>query len=328
MRRRTFLLLVILVGMILGSCSRNHYDNSHVIRALVDSPTGYILACGEKGVIALTQDTQKWHYDMIDESLSFFDAVFFKDQFILLGEDLSSEKKVLCFYHPETKQWTLTQYDGTVAHIKVANNQLFLLSNDSIKVSDNGSEWVEVDFPIVAKELSGGDYVKNYPYCIVYDGKNYIVTGGGNFVTTSPDLAEWDIKVENGEGSGSSLGIATNGKRNVIVGDHLYLAYADAKSNTWSVLDHSSIEDIETISDYYTLCLYDVATDGKKFVAVGAHNLILHSENGAEWKISKIDIGPGLRDIRKVIWNGNRFICLRDNELFSSLDGESWSKIE
>ncbi len=329
MNKRNLLFLLIIICMILVSCSQSNYEPSYVISALAASPTGYILTCGDKGVIGLTQDTHKWRYDTIDEALSFFDAVFFKDQFILLGEDLSSDKKVLCFYHPDTQKWTLTQYDGRVGHIEVANNQLFLLSTDSIEVSDNGSEWTEIDFPIVAKNLGEGFYIKNDPNCIVYDGKNYIITGGGNFVATSPDLTEWDIKVENGEGSGSSLGIATNGQRNVIVGDHLYVACADAKSNTWSVLeDNQSIKDIDAISDYYTLCLYDVATDGKKFVAVGARNLFLNSENGVEWTIAKTNIGPEFKVIKTIKWNGERFVCLRDNELFSSPDGENWSKIE
>jgi hypothetical protein len=62
----------------------------------------------------------------------------------------------------------------------------------------------------------------------------------------------------------------------------LFICYRD-KNNSWSM--NEKINSIENIEDYYTLCLSDVATDGKNFVAVGQRGLIIVRHDDS-WEIS------------------------------------------
>lgn len=160
--------------------------------------------------------------------------------------------------------------------------------------------------------------------CMLYDGTNYIVSGGGNFIVSSPDLSEWSFIADNTRGSGSSLGVVSNGKQDVIVGDHLFIG-TKSQDNAWSIkTSGESINNIDKVDDYYTLCLYDVAADGSRFVAVGHRGLILVS-NGDKWNIST----SGVRDrLTKIVWNGKYFIVLSDKGFLYSTDGQKWSSVK
>lgn len=163
------------------------------------------------------------------------------------------------------------------------------------EVSNNGYVWSAVDFPF---DSPGRDYVYDMPGDIMYDGRNYIAASNGNLIASSSDFTKWDVIIENSAGTGSSLGMDTNGRKDVIVGDKLYIASADAGSDSWMERDSpATIRDVESVPDYYTICLCDVAANEKTFVAVGARGLVLCSTDGNMWELSQTNVRFWLREV-------------------------------
>ncbi len=341
MLKKIMMILLIISCLLPTACSGRKYNPEVILNDFASSPDGEVLACGMNGVIAMTRDFKNWDYKLIDEDYSFVSVTYFKGGFILLGHDSANERKVVCNFDPESRQWTTSEYTGYTPKIETANNRLFAyeLRPSVIKMSDDGITWRDTGFPSASYNATMEAEVENGPTCIFYDGSKYIVTGASNFIATSKNLSEWDFKVESQPSSRCSYGIASNGKTNVIVGDHLSLAYEDVGTDTWvtpsDVGSDISIQDIETVEDYYTIDINDVASDGRKFVAVGTRGLVLNSEDGREWTYSFIPYAndaPRI-NIKKVIWNGNLFACLLEDRLenkcavYTSPDGIEWTKV-
>lgn len=325
-KRKILFLFIAIFSVALVACTGSKYKPEYVLNSISSSPDGLMLACGDNGIIATTQDLKVWNYLTIDKNIKFESAEFLNDEFIILGREAANGKDVLCFYHPKSKKWSLTQADDHVRNITVANNRLFTISTEGyIKELIYKSEWEPVEFPAIINDANEWP-VRNIPSSILYDGHQYIVTGGGNFLASSKDLKEWVFNFEQSGGTGSSYGIATSGSTNVIVGDHLYIASAKAGDDQWTVQDPiEHIANIEDVDNYYTLCLFDIVTDGKKFVAVGAHGIALISEDGINWSVSQTNTFAWLKDIA---WNGTSFICLGENIIIASDDGVNWTEIK
>lgn len=125
-----------------------------------------------------TKDLKVWNYLIIDKNIKFMSADFLNDEFVILGQDTASGKDVLCFYNPSSKKWSLTQSDDHVRDITVANNRLFIISTEGyIKELLYKSEWEPVEFPAIINDANEWP-VRNIPNSILYDGHQYIVTGG------------------------------------------------------------------------------------------------------------------------------------------------------
>lgn len=180
-------------------------------------------------------------------------------------------------------------------------------------------KWEKISFPTIYDETT--QQYQYIPACMIHDGNNYIVSGAGNFIVSSPDLVKWSFISNNTDGTMCSYGIASNGKQDVVVGAQLFISYK-SEDNLWSI--DEKINSIEKIDDYYTLCLSDVATDGNKFIAVGQRGLIL-IRDGDTWNVSDSGINDWLK---KIVWNGKYFVVLSEKGFLFSKDGQTWSSDE
>ncbi len=235
-----------------------------------------------------------------------------------MGKD-SSSNTTLYPYSPIDGQIKKLECDEYYKQIEAVNGHLFAFTRDSIKVSDDGVMWSKISFPTIYDEITqNNEYT---PECMLYDGKDYIVSGGGNFIVSSPDLTEWSFISDDPYGTACSYGIASGGGKVVIVGDHLYLSFR-SEDNLWSF--DEKINNVESIPDYYTLCLFDVATDGSKFIAVGQRGLIL-VRDGDIWNVSDSGVGDWLN---KIVWNGKYFVVLSEKGFLFSKDGQTWSSVK
>ncbi|MDP4093856.1 MAG: hypothetical protein Q8920_10890 [Bacillota bacterium] len=201
-------------------------------------------------------------------------------------------------------------------------HQFVACGNGFVFKSEKGIGWTKVELPKVSLDNGSGEDKTYDASVIFYDGKQYIVTGGGNFILTSPDLKKWAVRIPDSMGTGSFCDLAWNGKQYVGVGDHLALVTSSDGQN-WDI--NGSIDKIESVDDYYTLCLNSVAWGKDKFVAVGQRGLIITSDDGIKWTIV-----PSItrKYLNKVVWDGKKFIAAGDAEtIITSADGVNWKVV-
>jgi len=87
----------------------------------------------------------------------------------------------------------------------------------------------------------------------------------------------------------------------------------------------SSDGDKWTAVDFYLNCyLYDVTYADGRFIAAGSGGTVITSKDGVNW--TQIDIGIK-EDIRKILWNGERYLAITESKVIGSLDGETWQEL-
>lgn len=316
MRKAVFIIVLIFI-FTLCSCSGKRYIPDYNFNDIASSE-GYILACGDRGLISVTADLINWEYKIIDKNINFSNVTSAKGIFYILGTD-SSFNSTVYSYSPTDSQIQTLKCDEYYKQIEAVNCHLFAFTQDSIKVSDDGTKWEKISFPTIYDEIT--QQYQYIPTCMLFDGDNYIVSGGGNFIVSSPDLLKWSFINLNTDGSMCSNGIASNGKEDVIVGDHLFISYK-SEDNLWSI--DEKINNVEEIDDYYTICLSDVATDGNRFIAVGQRGLIL-VRDGDTWSVSDSKTNDWLK---KIVWNGKYFIVLSEKGFLFSKDCQDWTLVK
>lgn len=316
MKKGSFLLALI-IAITLCSCSQSQSVPDYTINDIA-STSGYLLICGNDGRISVTKDIKVWQTHVIDENVNFYDITSNNGLFYILGKDKASGS-ILVSYSPADGKSQTIKCDETIRKIEAANGQLFAFTRKTIKASKDGVEWIKISHPPIYDEATG-QYLY-VPECIVYDGSHYILSGAGNFIAISSDLSSWTFVQDDPHGTVCTFGSASNGKQTVLVGDHFFIGIKD-EGDSWSF--DENVNELEKIDDYITLCLYDVATDGKKFIAVGHRGLIL-VWNGDVWDVS--DSGTRY-PLKKIVWDGKVFLVLSEAGMLLSSDGLVWSAVK
>lgn len=103
MRKVVFLIVLILIFIFtLCSCSENRYIPDYTFTDVASSE-GYILACGDAGLISITTDLINWEYRIIDKNVDFTNVTSAKGIFYILGVDSSLNSKLYSYSPNDSK---------------------------------------------------------------------------------------------------------------------------------------------------------------------------------------------------------------------------------
>lgn len=277
------------------------------------------VAIDSAGKIFTSTDSIKWTDRQSGANVRFRGIAWGGEQFVAVGDEgaiLSSEDGV---------SW-IKRNSGMNDHFcdVIWDGRRFIaLGEHTIMTSADGAVWTEEKTPDPAPG-SGAESKIPYNFSdILWDGKQYIVSGGGNFILTSEDLDKWTVRNPNSMGTGMFCDMAYSGKQYAAVGDHLAVT-ASLDGHNWTD-EGQRINQIDSVTDYYTLCLYSIAWGKGRFVAAGHRGLILASADGLEWSIA----APVTRQaLNQVIWDGKQFIAVGNNgTIITSDDGLKWDNV-
>ena len=219
--------------------------------------------------------------------------------------------------------WTYADSGTSAGLMKVMwDGRQFVASGRGIVLtSADGAGWAGWIVPDIALNNGSGDKILYDIADILWDGKQYIATGGGNFVLTSSNLEKWVTRIPNSLGTGMFCDLTWNSKRYIAVGDHLAMM-TSLDGRKWTNED-LRINQIESVDDYYTLCLWSVVWGQDKFIAAGHRGLIITSVDGLDWSIVPPVTRAGLN---QVFWDGKQYIAVGYNEtIITSADGIKWT---
>ncbi|MEN6316165.1 MAG: hypothetical protein ABFD25_18180 [Clostridiaceae bacterium] len=274
------------------------------------------VAVDSAGKIFTSTDSIKWTDRQSGANVRFRGIAWGGEQFVAVGDEgaiLSSEDGI---------SW-IRRDSGMNADFcdVIWDDRCFMaLGNRTIMSSADGAVWTEGKTPDPAQGSDAEDKIPYYFSDILWDGKQYIASGGGNFILTSEDLYKWTVREPNSMGTGMFCDMAYSGKQYAAVGDHLAIM---ASSDGYDWTDKSQIiNQIDSVDDFYTLCLQSVEWGKDKFIAVGHRGLILASADGLEWSVA----APVTRQaLNQVIWDGKQFIAVGNNgTIITSVDGLDW----
>lgn len=276
-------------------------------------------AAGSAGKLLTSTDSVKWTDRQSGANVRFSGIAWGREQFVAVGDEgaiLSSEDGI---------SW-VKRDSGVNDHFcdVIWDGRRFIaLGERTIMTSEDGAVWTEEKAPGPASGSAAEGKIPYYFSDILWDGKQYIASGGGNFILTSEDLDKWTVRNPNSMGTGMFCDMAYSGKQYVAVGDHLAVM-ASPDGHIWTD-DGQKINQIESVADYYTLCLYSIAWGNDRLIAAGHRGLILASSDGMEWSIA----APVTRQaLNQVIWDGKQFIAVGDNgTIITSEDGLKWDNV-
>ena len=267
-----------------------------------DGDSSYVVI-GSGGRIISSDDGQNWLERQSGTDKVLKSITWGEKSFVIVGEGgiilLSSDGIV----------WdkVSTYIKNDLYKVLLDGHRFITFDKKSIYISKDGLEWERKIIP--EGEVSNSDVkITHYFTDIFWDGVEYIAVGGGNVILTSPDLNEWNERV-NFMGNGMFFDVSYNGERYVTVGDHLVL-FTSKDKITWAD-NEAKINQIESINDYYTLFLRSVVWGNNEFIAVGQKGLILTSSDGLDWSILKSDTTEYLNEI---LWDGKQYTVVGDNE--------------
>jgi len=156
---------------------------------------------------------------------------------------------------------------------------------------------------------TGGD-----PRRIVWDGRQFLVLGGGNgSFSYSSDGINWQSR---STGITAPLNdVIWTGSQYVMVGGYYTVC-------CYSRILTSPDGIVWTERTSGTYALQSVAWSGTQFVAVGDEGAVITSPDGITWTVRSSGTTERLFS---VVWSGTRFIAAGRSHLFSSDDGITWT---
>lgn len=276
------------------------------------------VAVGSMGKILTSSDGIKWTDSQAGIDKTLRGVVWGGKQFVAAGDEgtiLTSKDGINWIYADSGVNTGLLRvmWDG---------RQYVAYGNGTVLTSTDGAVWAGKDVPDITLNSGTGVEISYHIADIFWDGKQYIAAGSGNFIMTSAaNLDKWTVRVPDSLGTGMFCDLAWNGKRYVAVGDHLAMM-TSGDGHKWTN-EGLKINRIESVDDYYTLCLWSVVWGQDKFIAAGHRGLILTSVDGLDWSIIQPVIRAGLN---QVIWDGKQYIAVGDNQtVIASADGVAWT---
>jgi hypothetical protein len=172
-----------------------------------------------------------------------------------------------------------------------------------VLVSDDGKAW--------RSALSA----KFRVHPVLFGGETFVAGGPDRSLLVSDDAQTWKPggKIAEGRATHFRHGAYGNG-RFVFVGNN-----GGDSRYSWAAVskDGSKIDGFN--GDLPRL--RGLATDGRKFVAVGPDGVRLLSADGEAWRETGRAEGKGLEWI---VWAGDRFVCGGGGATFASADGATW----
>lgn len=284
------------------------YDGSHLY-----------VAVGSNGTIVTSSDGAEWISSKSGTDSNLWSVIWGNNQFVSVGDNGT------ILTSTDGANWDTVNSDINSDFIKIRWDGKYYnaIGNGIIYASSDGKAWLQKDSTVLETDKATGDKLPYRISDILWDGKQYIAVGDGNFILSSDVLGKWIVRIPNSQGTGMFCNIEWNGKRYVAVGDHLAIS-TSADGRKWS--DNGiRINNIESVEDYYTLCLNSVTWGHDKFMAVGHKGLILESKDGLEWSLLSNCTRAGLY---QVIWDGKQYISVGDNgTIIKSSDGLKWVEV-
>jgi len=272
---------------------------------------------GSKGRVLTSTDGVSWIIRQSGTDKNLRSVIWGKKQFVSVGDE------GIILISMDGVNWETVNSNTNTCLYKVKCDGKFyysIIGNGTILTSEDGNLWTKKEIPISKLNNATDDKLIYHIADILWDGKQYIAVGDGNFILTSEMLDKWVVRVPNSRGTGMYCNVEWNGKRYVAVGDHLAMS-TSLNGHKWTV-EGLRINDIESVNDYYTLCLNSVIWGRDKFIVVGQKGLILESKDGLEWSVLSNYTIAGLN---QVIWDGKQFISVGDNDtIVNSTDGVKW----
>ena len=173
-----------------------------------------------------------------------------------------------------------------------------------LSLNKGGGVWTE---PTTIRD-SGSSQV----YGGAYGGNLYIIVGG-NQVSTSADLEQWN---------NDTLGSASSSWNDICYGDGKFIAVGSngeiASSSDGATWNISSSED-------YPYILNGITYGGdSKFIAVGNNEVILSSD-GVDWSEQIQVTGLGNRAFKSIAYGNNKYVVVGSQVSYST-DGEDWAQ--
>jgi hypothetical protein len=165
-----------------------------------------------------------------------------------------------------------------------------------IQSSDDGLQWTAV--PIIAQDLR----------CVATSGSVTVAVGyQGNILRSDDGLAWTNVSPPADTSPVRFQAIVWDGNRFIASSPDLAVSSTDGV--TWSAIGAGA--------------LYDVASNGSEFVAVGADGRVRHSSDGIHWQPHNLNTFADLKAVSFV--NGSWFAAGTQGTLFRSQDGRSWA---
>ena len=206
-------------------------------------------------------------------------------------------------------------------------------SDNTILISNDGTTWNAVDM----SRYSG--YMHTLIE-VVWDGTRFVSVGAYGSMLYSADGTTWTISGYDVDGvdfrasTPKIRGLASDGTRLVAVGYVLTeIFFGEGSSGAYlpngtrlpeGMILHSTNGNVWAASDSGTEAkLSGVASDGRRFVAVGSDGTIVHSTDGAAWTASDSGTDAFLSGVAS---DGRRFVAVgSDGTIVHSTDGVAWT---
>lgn len=290
------------------------------LRGIAYNGNGLYVTVGSKGTVLTSTDGVNWIQRQSGTDKNLSSVIWGKKQFVSVGD----EGTILV--SSDGVNWEKVNLNINSCFYKVRWNGKFYsaIGSGTVLISKDGNAWTKKEVPFIKLNNSTDDKFLYDIADILWDGKQYIAVGGGNFILTSEMLDKWVVRVPNSQGTGMFCNVEWNGKQYVAVGDHLAMS-TSLDGHKWTV-EGLRISDIESVNDYYTLCLNSIVWGHDKFITVGQKGLILESKDGLKWSVL---LNYTIAGLNQVIWDGKQFISVGDNDtIINSADGEKWAAIK
>jgi photosystem II stability/assembly factor-like uncharacterized protein len=266
-----------------------------------DGDSSYVVI-GSQGRIISSDDGQNWLERKSGTDKALRSITWGKKLFVIVGEG----GIILLSSDGVTWEKVSTYIKNDLYKVLWDGHRFITFDKNFFYFSEDGLEWEKKIIP--KEEVSNsGAKISYYFTDIFWDGVEYIAVGGGNIILTSPDLDEWNVRV-NSMGNGMFFDVSYNGERYVTVGDHLVI-FTSSDKITWKD-NEITINQIESIHDYYTLFLRSVVWGNNEFIAIGQKGLILASSDGLNWFMLKSETTEYLNG---VLWDGKRYTIVGDH---------------
>lgn len=289
------------------------------LRGIAYNGNGVYVIVGSKGMVLTSGDGLTWipRQSGTDRNLS--SVIWGKEQFVSVGD----EGTLLVSSDGVTWEKVNSNINSYFYKVRWEDNLYIAMGSGTVLASEDGNGWTKKEVPLFQLNNAADDKFLYGIEDMLWDGKQYIAVGDGNFILTSKMLDQWDVRVPSSRGTGMFCSVEWNGSRYVAVGDHLAMS-TSLDGHQW-IAGGLKINDIENVDDYYTLCLNSIAWGQDKFIAVGQKGLILESKDGLEWSVLSSHTIAGLN---QVLWDGRQFIAVGDNDtVVRSTDGAKWVEI-